>query len=94
MIVCYYDCMISRRPTAGIRKFLSISRLSHQLQILTRQVSREQSRALIHMDGKKAAVLISYDEYQQIEKLRTQQMKTDALQQLNTLIARRSGQVA
>lgn len=85
--------MISRRTTSAIRKFLSISHLSHQLQALTRQVSREQSRALIHMDGKKAAVLISYEEYQQIEKLRTQQMKTDVLQQLNALVARRTGQV-
>lgn len=85
--------MLNRRPPSAIRKFLSVSHLSHQLQTLTRQVTKEQSRALIHVDGKKAAVLISYAEYQQIEKLRTQQMKKDALRQLNALIARRTGQV-
>jgi PHD/YefM family antitoxin component YafN of YafNO toxin-antitoxin module len=74
-------------------KFLSIPQASQQLQTLARKIIKEQRRALIHIDGKKAAVLISYDEYQQIEQLRTQQMKFDALQQLNALITRRSGQV-
>jgi PHD/YefM family antitoxin component YafN of YafNO toxin-antitoxin module len=74
-------------------RFLSIPHASQQLQTLARQIIKEQRRALILVDGKKAAVLITYEEYQQIERLRTQQMKLDALQQLNELITRRSGQV-
>lgn len=85
--------MLNHHSPSGIRKFLSISNVSHQLQTLARQIIREQRRALIHVDGKKAAVLITYEEYEQIEKLRTRQMKVDALQQLNALITRRSGQV-
>ena len=85
--------MIQKHSTSGIRKLLIISQANHQLQTLARQIIKEQRRALIHVDGKKAAVLITYEEYQHIEKLRTQQMKLDALQQLNALITRRSGQV-
>lgn len=80
-------------PPSALRKFLSIHQVNHQLQALARQIIKEQRRALIHLDGKKAVVLITYEEYQQIEKLRTQQMKTDVLQQLDSLVARRTGQV-
>lgn len=86
--------MVNPHTTSGIRKFLSISQVSHQLQTLARQIIKEQRRVLIHIDGKKAAVLITYAEYQQIEKLRTHQMKAAALQQLAALISRRSTQAS
>lgn len=85
--------MVNQHSTSVARKLLIVSQASHQLQILAQQIIKEQRRALIHVDGKKAAVLITYEEYQQIEKLRTQHMKLDALQQLNALITRRVGQV-
>ena len=85
--------MVNQHSTSVTRKLLIVSQPSYQLQTLARQIVREQRRVLIHVDGKKAAVLITYEEYQKIEKLRTQQMKLDALQQLNSLITRRVGQV-
>lgn len=94
--------MINKLSTPSVKtridrlrhKFLSITQAGQQLQAIARKIIKEQRRALIHVDGQKAAVLIPYAEYQQLEKLRTQQMKTDVLQQLESLVARRTGHVA
>jgi PHD/YefM family antitoxin component YafN of YafNO toxin-antitoxin module len=90
----------SSRPSVQTRiarlrhKVLAVSDAGAQLQRLARKISQEQRKAVIHIDGKKAAVIISYTEYEQIELLRTQQMKAEVLEQLIALIARHARQAS
>lgn len=62
---------------------------NHTLDNLSRWVMSQQGRAIIDIDGKPAAVLVTYSEYTFLEKLRTGAMKTDLLNQLDTLHERR-----
>ena len=60
-----------------------------QLDVLSRWVTSRQGRAIIHIDGKPAAVLVTYHEYNALEKLRTTAMKTELLHQLHSQKERR-----
>ena len=63
-------------------KIVSIPTADHRLKSLARWVNRQQGKAIIRIDGKKAAVLVTYAEYEEIEKLRSQNLQLKLLQQL------------
>ncbi len=68
-----------------MRRIISVSRVDVQLKALTRWVSSKQGRAIIRMAGRRAAVLISYREYEEMEELRTQAKKAALLGKLTDL---------
>ena len=60
-----------------------------RLHALSRWVNAQQGRAIIHVDGRPTAVLVTYAEYNQLEKLSTAQMKQRLLTQLQDIRVRR-----
>lgn len=65
-----------------------------RLHALSRWVNAQRGRAIIHVDGRPTAVLVTYAEYNQLEKMNTAQIKQRLLAQLQDIRARQSGQPA
>ena len=59
-----------------------------RLHALSRWVNTQRGRAIIHVAGRPAAVLVTYTEYSQLEKLSTTRMKQRLLTQLQEIRAR------
>jgi hypothetical protein len=74
--------------TPARRRCVSVTPTDRTLQALARWVEKEQGRAIICLDGKKAAVMLTYTEYEQILKQRTEQMKGELLQKLEAITKR------
>jgi PHD/YefM family antitoxin component YafN of YafNO toxin-antitoxin module len=68
-----------------MRRIISVSRVDGQLKTLTQWVSRKQGRAVIRLAGRRAAVLIPYREYEELQKLRTKVNKVQLLDKLKSL---------
>ncbi len=71
-----------------MRRIIAVSAVEGQLKTLAQWVSRQQGRAVIRLAGRPAAVLLSYREYEEMEKLRTQAHKSELLDKLQRLRAR------
>ncbi len=71
-----------------MRRIIAVSAVEGQLKRLAHWVSRRQGRAVIRLAGRPAAVLISYREYEEMDKLRTQAHKSELLDKLQRLRAR------
>lgn len=86
MKVCFYAIMVymqnAGRPHAKTRRYLTITPTDSRIQALARWIDKEQGRAIIRLNGKKTAVVLTYAEYEAIEALRTQHMKEELLQKL------------
>lgn len=86
MKVCLYVIMKhmqhAGRPRAKTRRYLTITPTDPRIQALARWIDKEQGRAIIRLNGKKTAVVLTYAEYEAIEALRTQHMKGELLQKL------------
>lgn len=75
----------SNQTEKAVRRIISVSRLDEQLSKLVRWVCDKRGRAIIRIAGKRAAVLISYQEYEEMQKLRTQTTEVELLEKLKTL---------
>ena len=71
-----------RKPKCRI---ISVSRVGDQLRELTQWVRSKRGRAIIRIAGRQAAVLISYQEYEEMQELRTQASKVELLDKLKRL---------
>lgn len=72
----------TRKP---IRRTISVSRVGGQLRELTQWVRSKRGRAIIRIAGRRAAVLISYQEYEEMQELCTQASKIELLDKLKRL---------
>lgn len=58
---------------------------SRQLRDLCRWIADRQGRVILRQQGRPNAVLLTYGEYQYLEKLRTLDLKRQLLTRLDTL---------
>lgn len=94
MLIWFYAFM--RKNIAHLRQRICRVELlpgcDERLGKLSRWVNTQQGRAIIHVDGRPAAVLVTYAEYRQLEKQRTTEMKQQLLTQLHHIHQRKSAE--
>ena len=70
-----------------MRRIITVSRLDGQLRELARWARDKRGRAIIRIAGRQAAVLISYQEYEEMQAMRTQASKVELLEKLKVLLS-------
>jgi hypothetical protein len=93
MLLCFYSLMkhSSCPHHARIRRIRVQPQTTPQLHALSRWVTLRQGRAILHVAGRPAAMLVTYAEYHRLEKLHTAQHKATLLACVTKLQARRGG---
>jgi len=94
MLIWFYAFM--RKNIAHLRQRIRRVELlpgcDERLGQLSRWVNTQQGRAIIHINGRPAAVLVTYTEYRQLEKQRTTEMIEQLLTQLHKIQQRKSAE--
>lgn len=70
------------RPRLRCRPVSVHPRRDGRLHALCRWIAASQGRAILHVDGRPAAVLLDYGAYNRLEQLRTEESKGQLLAQL------------
>jgi len=92
MLLCFYCFMRKSQLTRPpIRRIHLHPRTDYRLHALSQWINTNQTRAILDLGGKPQAVLVTYDEYNELEKLRTTHLKGQLLARLQSIKQRQLG---